>query len=179
MGGGFPMYMAPVRRHASADASNRGDIDVPAYQPGVSLLDDASSEARRLGHTFVAPEHLLIAIASSASGVSRKFLEHHGLTADELRQTVATLHGPMQGPPSAAGEPISVGLRAEVAITDAILRAKKRNLVGVPFTADDLLNALLGDDVAQRGILATILAARGLTLAEARASIATFAAPVT
>ena len=55
------------------------------------VLDASVEEARKLGHNYIGPEHILIAILSSYTGIATIMLENNGITADAVRRTVARL----------------------------------------------------------------------------------------
>ena len=70
-------------------------MDTLAFRVDAPLLTEADAEARRLGHPFLTPEHLLIAVAANGRGANRSFFEGHGLTAAGLRDSlVAELGSP-------------------------------------------------------------------------------------
>jgi ATP-dependent Clp protease ATP-binding subunit ClpA len=131
------------------------------------LLAEAGAAARDLGHGFVGPEHLLLAVAVRDEGASGRFLTRRGLTAEALRREVDAVLGPAPAP--AAG-PLRLAQRAVVALGDAA-RAGRRGAAGVP-DADALFAALLGDDVARDAVVGAVLARAGVSLADARAEFA-------
>jgi len=55
------------------------------------VLDASVEEAKKLGHNYIGPEHILIAILSSYTGIASITLENNGITADALRRTIARL----------------------------------------------------------------------------------------
>jgi Clp amino terminal domain, pathogenicity island component len=56
-------------------------METQSHGLSLPLLDDAAATARPLGHGFIAPEHLLLAVAARPEGASGAFLERNGLTA--------------------------------------------------------------------------------------------------
>jgi ATP-dependent Clp protease ATP-binding subunit ClpA len=138
------------------------------------LLAEADAEARQLGHPFVAPEHLLIAVAAHGAGVSRTFFERHGLTADVLRTSVVAELGPIAAT-AARDDPRTIALRSVVALGHAVTSGRPRHGEPGAYTPDDLLLALLADDVAPHAVVGAVLARAGLTPAAARAEFAKLA----
>ncbi|MEN2998560.1 MAG: ATP-dependent Clp protease ATP-binding subunit [Brevinematia bacterium] len=68
---------------------NMGSL--PFSQNVKKVLDVASEEAKKLGHNYIGPEHILIAIMSGYSGIAYIILENNGITVDTLRRTVMRL----------------------------------------------------------------------------------------
>lgn len=68
---------------------NMGSL--PFSQNVKKVLDVASEEAKRLGHSYIGPEHILIAIMSGYSGIAYIVLENNGITVEALRRAVAKL----------------------------------------------------------------------------------------
>lgn len=143
-----------------------------AYTLALPLLAEADVEARALGHSYIGPEHLLLAIAASATGASRTFLNRHGLTADRLRESVATLIGPERMTARDQG-PLALAHRSVVALAHALSEGHKTPHWPEPYSSDELFVALLADDVAPPGVIGAVLEDAGLTLAAARAELAT------
>jgi len=144
------------------------------YRVATPLLAEADAEARQLGHPFLAPEHLFIAVAAHGDGVSRTFLDRHGLTADALRKSVAAELGAMSVS-AASDDPRTIALRSVVALGHAVTSGRGRSGQPAAYTPDDLLLALLADDVAPHAVVGAILSRAGLTPAAARAEIAELA----
>ncbi len=68
---------------------NMGSL--PFSQNVKKILDVALEEAKRLGHNYIGPEHILIAMMSGYSGIAYIILENNGITLDALRRTVGRL----------------------------------------------------------------------------------------
>ncbi len=68
---------------------NMGSL--PFSQNVKRVLDIASEEAKKLGHNYIGPEHILIAIMSGYTGIAYIILENNGITVDALRRSVARL----------------------------------------------------------------------------------------
>lgn len=68
---------------------NMGSL--PFSQNVKKVLDIASEEAKKLGHNYIGPEHILIAIMSGYTGIAYIILENNGITVDALRRSVARL----------------------------------------------------------------------------------------
>ena len=145
-------------------------MDTQAYYVGTPLLAEAAAEARRFGHSFLAPEHLLLAVAEHGAGATRSFLARHGLTAQALRDAVAVVLGPTLAGAAPDGPP-TIALRSIVALGHAIGSGGEHAAKSAAYTPDDLLLALLADDVAPHAVVGEIFARVGLTPAAARAEL--------
>lgn len=145
------------------------------YQLDAPLLAEADAEARQLGHPYVGPEHLLLAVAARATGASGAFLGRHGLTAEALRISVMAVFGPTQLRGAAADGPRKIALRSIVALGHAVRDGRRRASL-TAYTPDDLLLALLADDVAPDGVVGAVFARAGLTSRAARAEVTALAA---
>ncbi len=64
---------------------------LPFSQNVKKVLDVALEEARKLGHNYIGPEHILISIVSSYSGIASIILENNGVSVDALRRIVGRL----------------------------------------------------------------------------------------
>jgi hypothetical protein len=86
-------------------------METQSHGLSLPLLDDAAATARPLGHGFIAPEHLLLAVAARPEGASGAFLERHGLTAVVHMRPPTECSGvsssPRRGPHSAAGQTVA------------------------------------------------------------------------
>jgi ATP-dependent Clp protease ATP-binding subunit ClpA len=153
-------------------------MDARTYRIALPLLADADAEARRLGHAYIAPEHLLLAVASHAAGASQAFLARHGLTADALRQSITTLVGAPARADAAseATEPLTIALRSQLALAHAIGAASRRGDSALAFTPDELFGGLLADDVAPGAVVGGMLERAGLNVELARAELAALSA---
>ena len=140
-----------------------------SYGLALPLLAEADAEARALGHAWIAPEHLLLAVAGAGQGASREFFSQHELTPDTLRASIVTVLG------SAAATrlegPLTIALRSHVALAQAITAGRRRGGPG-PYTPDDLLLALLSDDVARGAVVGAVLERAGMTPDAARTEVA-------
>ena len=136
-------------------------MDFPALRP---VLERAADVATDLGHHYLGPEHLLIAASATASPARAAVLARQGLHAGVLRADTNAFLGPMLGAtaPGARPEPT---LRARRALEHAEATRQAR-------TSDDLLLALLADDVALGSVIGAVLARRGLSPAALRADLA-------
>lgn len=144
---------------------------VRSYSLAVPLLTEAESEARTLGHSYIGPEHLLLALAAHGIGASRAFLSRHGMTAEALRESVAALIGPERVTARDHGS-LALTHRCVVALGHALSAGHGARHWPEPYSADDLLVALLADDVAATGTLGALFADAGLTVDAARAELA-------
>src|SRR5262249_9606157 len=134
-------------------------------------IGDAEIEARQLGHSYIGPEHLLLAAAMNATGASRLFFARHGLAAPAIRESVGTILG-HQVDAVSPQEPLLIALRSHVALAHAVAAASARHDPALAFTPNELLGALLADDVASGAVVGAVLKRVGLTPATARAELA-------
>lgn len=66
--------------------------------PSRRALVLAEEEARRLGHNFVGPEHLLLGLVRERDGVAARALTGLGVHLPELRATVESMLGRGEAP---------------------------------------------------------------------------------
>ena len=94
----------PVRR-----ATSHGP-DLPYTRQAKRVLEDAMSAARRLEHSYVGCEHLLLALADPASPLAGH-LRAAGLSGEAIeaivRRTVPARTGPPPAPAAAMNDPIA------------------------------------------------------------------------
>jgi ATP-dependent Clp protease ATP-binding subunit ClpA len=144
-------------------------MELGDYRTGQPLIDAAIAEAGALGHPFVGAEHLLLAVLGSPTdGAKRVLAARHGLELAAARATVARLLG--RPAIRAAGLSLPLSERARVAISRANEAGQSHGAAALAFTAEDLLAALLRDEVAD-GLVGAVLAEAGLTPATARAEL--------
>ncbi len=65
------------------------------------VLNNAMSNARTLGHTYIGTEHILLGLLSVENGVASKLLTNRGVTLEKTRELVSEIAG--------TGEPSDVG----------------------------------------------------------------------
>jgi len=135
------------------------------------MLAEADAEARRLGHSYIGPEHLLVALAAHASGASRSFFVQHGMSTEVLREAVAALIGPERVTGREHGA-LALAHRTVVALAHALTAGDGARHWPEPYSADDLLAALLSEDVAGAATLAALLDDAGVTVDAARGELA-------
>ncbi|MCU0646525.1 MAG: Clp protease N-terminal domain-containing protein [Gemmatimonadaceae bacterium] len=141
------------------------------YHLTLPLLPAAAAAARDLGHQFIAPEHLLLAVAIHADGASQRFFERYDLSVERLRALVADVLG-LEAVDARRDRPIPIGQRALAALTEAVRMRRSAGTAAPPPAADALLVALLGDDVARGGAIGALLERVGVSLETARAELA-------
>jgi hypothetical protein len=112
----------------------------------------------------------ILAVAEHAGGSSRAFFERHGLTPRVLRDSVTEVLGQAPVGTVADGQR-SLALRSIVVLAHAVTAGRRRGLQGTAYTPDDLLLALLADDVAPGAVVGAILQRAGLTASAARAEV--------
>jgi ATP-dependent Clp protease ATP-binding subunit ClpC len=63
------------------------------------VIVDAQNEARRLGHDYIGPEHLLLGLIDEGDGVGAKALEAMQISTDTVRGRIEEITGRGQVPP--------------------------------------------------------------------------------
>lgn len=171
------MGRAHIRGSASGAGREHGGfpvlpiMHVRSYTLALPLLAEADAEARRLGHSYVGPEHLLLAVAAGAAGSSRALLHRYGMSAEALRESVGALIGPERVSSRDQG-PLALTHRSVMALGHALGAGHGSGHWPEPYSPDDLLAALLADDVAAAGTLGALFADAGSTIEAARAELA-------
>ena len=146
-------------------------MDSQAYHISLPLLADARAEAGRLGHSFVAPEHLLLAIAANGDPSTETFFRRHEMSIEALRSTVAELLGP-EHLQVRADQPPAIAQRAIITLGRAL--SAGRGWLH-PYSDRDLLLALVADGVAANAVVGAVLERFGTSAADARREIASLA----
>lgn len=123
-----------------------------------NVLNYAKEEARSLGHAHLGTEHLLIALAREEQGAAAHVLSSLGITADQLRHSVAFIAGRGQPLPADSQEP-SPTPRLSRVLESAAQEAKKRGHQVV--STLHLLLALLRE---REGLAVTLLESPGVGL---------------
>ena len=57
------------------------------------VLNNAMSNARTLGHTYIGTEHILLGLLSVENGVASKLLTNRGVTFEKTRELVSEIAG--------------------------------------------------------------------------------------
>lgn len=70
-----------------------GQVEVTVSPRLKAVLESAFQTARELGHGYVGPEHLLIALAEEDEGLAGEVLRKYGLTPQALRQKTVKVVG--------------------------------------------------------------------------------------
>lgn len=70
-----------------------GQVEVTVSPRIKSVLENAFQIARELGHGYIGPEHLLIALAEEDEGLAGDVLRKYGLTSQALRQKTVKVVG--------------------------------------------------------------------------------------
>ncbi len=109
----------------------------------------AEKEARRLQHTYIGTEHLLLGLIQEGQGVAAKVLRSMGIGLEKVRQEVEKYIGPVEGGGQEASD-ISLTPRAKKVLNLAIDEARQmgHNYIGT----EHLLLGLIreGEGVAAR-----------------------------
>lgn len=70
-----------------------GQVEVTVSPRLKAVLETAFQTARELGHGYIGPEHLLIALAEEDEGLGGEILRKYGLTPQALRQKTVSVVG--------------------------------------------------------------------------------------
>ena len=76
-----------------AVSSDKQQVEVGVSPRVKSALSQSVQVARELGHGYVGPEHLLIALAGEEDGMASDILQKYGLTPESLRQKTVKVVG--------------------------------------------------------------------------------------
>jgi ATP-dependent Clp protease ATP-binding subunit ClpC len=96
-----------VRQHVE-EAVGRGEASMTGHIPftpqAKKVLEYSLRESRRLGHSYIGTEHILLGLLSEGEGVGARVLTELGADLDETRQQVTRIldeykraHGPQGG----------------------------------------------------------------------------------
>ncbi len=90
LGADIAVIRAELERHRQA-----GNVDVSQDRKLASdakrVIEIAYDEARRLNHTYIGTEHLLLGLIGVEEGVSRHILAHFGVAMEPARDLIAGL----------------------------------------------------------------------------------------
>jgi ATP-dependent Clp protease ATP-binding subunit ClpC len=127
---------------------------IPFTPRAKKVLDLSWRESRSLGHSYIATEHILLALTGENEGVAARILAGLGVDADTMRTQTLRMLGPPgdrskhpdQAPPSGAalGKPLpaSGAVRELLVSASRIAEDDGRRLIEL----DDLLTALVRDE---------------------------------
>jgi ATP-dependent Clp protease ATP-binding subunit ClpC len=124
------------------------------------VLTKAQEEAKRLGHSYIDTEHILLGIVDEEAGVASKVLTNLGVPLTKVRAAVEFVVG--KGERRTTGE-ISLSPRAKRAIEIAVDEARRLNSTYIG--SEHLLLGLLG---GKEGVACNVLENFGITLDRAR-----------
>ncbi len=124
------------------------------------VLTKAQEEAKRLGHSYIDTEHILLGIVDEESGVAARVLTNLGVPLTKVRAAVEFVVG--KGERRTVGE-ISLAPRAKRAIEIAVDEARRLNSSYIG--SEHLLLGLLG---GKEGVACNVLENFGITLERAR-----------
>lgn len=127
-------------------------------------LSRAQVEARRLGHSYIDTEHILLGIVADESGIAAKVLTNLGASLNKVQAAVEFVVG--KGGKQTAGEDISLAPRAKRVIELAVEEARRlnSNYIG---TEHLLLGLLSG----REGVACSVLESFEVTLERAREEV--------
>jgi len=127
-------------------------------------LSRAQVEARRLGHSYIDTEHILLGIVADEAGIAAKVLTNLGASLNKVQAAVEFVVG--KGGKQTTGEEISLAPRAKRVIELAVDEARRlnSNYIG---TEHLLLGLLSG----REGVACSVLESFGVTLERAREEV--------
>src|SRR5205823_3681975 len=91
------------------------------------VIELAIDEARKLGHSYVGTEHLLLGVAREGGTIGAKVLESLGLTLEKVRHQVIATMGLPPPPPRPVLNPVTFG-RATATMYNLIGLAREEAL---------------------------------------------------
>jgi ATP-dependent Clp protease ATP-binding subunit ClpC len=71
------------------------------------VIVDAQNEARRLGHSYIGPEHILLGLIHEGDGVGARALEAMQISTDTVQERIEEITGRGQAPPSTGHIPFT------------------------------------------------------------------------
>lgn len=86
-------YIEANAPKGSEKEPDEGQVEVTVSPRIKSVLENAFQTARELGHGYIGPEHLLIALAEEDEGMAGDVLRKYGLTSQALRQKTVKVVG--------------------------------------------------------------------------------------
>lgn len=96
----FKLKQADLKGYIEANAPKgdekepeEGQVEVTVSPRVKAVLESAFQVARELGHGYIGPEHLLIALAEEDEGMASEVLRKYGLTPQALRQKTVKVVG--------------------------------------------------------------------------------------
>lgn len=127
------------------------------------VLTRAQEEAKRLGHSYIDTEHILLGIVADESGVAAKVLGNLGVPLNKIQAAVEFAVG--RGGKQTVGE-ISLAPRAKKAIELAVDEARRlsSNYIG----SEHLLLGLL---CGKEGVACSVLESFGIALEQTREEV--------
>lgn len=95
-----------------------------------NVMADARQEGLRLGHDYVGPEHLLLALLHQPDGTARELLRHLGVDQQEMARAIEDVTKP-QAPPQDLPQVIRFTAPAKQVVEMAVVEAGRRQAVEV------------------------------------------------
>jgi ATP-dependent Clp protease ATP-binding subunit ClpC len=66
-------------------------VEIPFTPRARRVLELSWDEARQLGHNFISPEHLMLAVLREGEGIACRILSDAGINTQRLRQAILKL----------------------------------------------------------------------------------------
>jgi len=119
------------------------------------VLQYAQTEAVRMRHATIGPEHVMLGLLLEGEGLAGRVLRDLGLRPQQVQRVVERLSG---APPLRSSEPVRLRPSTEILLTMSIDEARRRNQ---PFV--DTGHLLLGLLQQQEGLILAVLVQFNLT----------------
>ncbi len=119
------------------------------------VLQYAQTEAVRMRHATIGPEHVMLGLLLEGEGLAGRVLRDLGLRPQQVQRVVERLSG---APPLRSSEPVRLRPSTEILLTMSIDEARRRNQ---PFV--DTEHLLLGLLQQQEGLILAVLVQFNLT----------------
>ena len=129
-----------------------------------AALQEALNEARRLGHTYIGCEHLLLGLLCEPDSAITRQLLRDGVTAEKLRGRLVLISGKGEESRVSARD-MTPRLKRTLAYAESLAEKNKKSAIG----SEHLLLSLLSD---KDSLAMKLLLAEGVTVSELESEIA-------
>ncbi|MDQ6806585.1 MAG: hypothetical protein M3065_16835 [Actinomycetota bacterium] len=140
------------------------DGQIPFTPRAKKVLELSLRESLSLGHNYIRPEHILLAMARENNGIGARILLDFAVDAEKIRNEVVRLLAMSEQPAASIAEQRSGMVDQVVQLAQVQARELKHNQLGTA----DLLLGLLGQE---EGIAARVLASLDVTFERVRAQV--------
>ncbi|HAU39368.1 MAG: ATP-dependent Clp protease ATP-binding subunit ClpC [Candidatus Peregrinibacteria bacterium GW2011_GWF2_43_17] len=84
---------------------DQSEIEIDLSPKTKNVLREAFQEAKKIGHNYVGPEHMLLALLKEQEGLAHMILSKHGLTEEKLKQIILSKVKPDKDGKTADSQP--------------------------------------------------------------------------